>query len=550
MPPKSRCAIWLNKPTKRTFWSERGILSWMKKLEKTLVILLLSTTLFKGIMWAASIPIWHGPDEQAHFAQVQYYAEVRKGLSAEDDLSLEVFESERLLGTLRDETGANNFTYHPEYRIEYAQTTTGIFEKLFDYAPREARTTFMKREAARYPPLFYIISALGYFAGYGGNLFARVALTRIISVFFAVATIWASYKLSRAIFPRSFLLSLSIASLVSFQPMFTFLSSGVNNDNLLNLFTTLLLWLMVDAMRKGLTMKHTVAMGAVLGLGILTKQLMYPFIPLPIAVFLYEGLKKKKLKNMGPRLIVFLTASILLGGIVFMREWVKSGVLPYWPQVSPESPLYSLSIVQYLSQKLPQLYRETLPWYFGVFNWLGVVLPLPVLRAIKLGLLFSVIGLCKYVIGKLSTKKLEVVDWQLGLLLFSGLWYTLWVLIWDYMLVRSIGFSHGIQGRNFFPNLAGHMTLIAFGLWSLNEKYKEKIMKAAVIAVVLLNFIALKTMLGSYYQLLPLRTLVIQASQYKPWFFKGIGLILWFILYLAFLGRFLAKYIATGKERE
>ena len=74
----------------------------MKKLEKTLVILLLSTTLFKGIMWAASIPIWHGPDEQAHFAQVQYYAEVRKGLSAEDDLSLEVFESERLLGTLRD----------------------------------------------------------------------------------------------------------------------------------------------------------------------------------------------------------------------------------------------------------------------------------------------------------------------------------------------------------------------------------------------------------------------------------------------------------------
>ena len=153
-------------------------------------------------------------------------------------------------------------------------------------------------------------------------------------------------------------------------------------------------------------------------------------------------------------------------------------------------------------------------------------------------------------IGKLSTKKLEVVDWQLGLLLFSGLWYTLWVLIWDYMLVRSIGFSHGIQGRNFFPNLAGHMTLIAFGLWSLNEKYKEKIMKAAVIAVVLLNFIALKTMLGSYYQLLPLRTLVIQASQYKPWFFKGIGLILWFILYLAFLGRFLAKYIATGKERE
>lgn len=521
----------------------------MKKAEKSLFILLLLVTLFKGIVWAAAIPIWHAPDEQAHFAQVQYYAELKRPISGENDLSSEVYQSELVLGTLRDETGANKFTYHPEYRIAYSQTTSGIFEKVFDYAPREARTTFVKREAARYPPLFYILSSLGYFVGYAGNLFLRITLTRIVSVIFAVATVWASYKLGKAIFPKSFYLPISIAALVSFQPMFTFLSSGVNNDNLLNLLTTLLLWIMVDALRQGLTIRHSLGLGIVLGLGILTKQLIYPFIPLPFLVVVYDGLRKKHLASATTKLLPLLGTGLLFGGIIFVREWIHSGVLPYWPQVSAESPLYNLTLYQYLSQKLPQLYRETLPWYWGVFNWLGVVLPLPVLRAIKVVLILSMLGLLRYTVSKFRTKAIVVQDWQLLLLLFSSLWYAFWILMWDYMLVRSIGFSHGIQGRNFFPNLAAHLTLMGFGLWSLSDKFKEKILQAAVVLMVLLNFVALKTMLISHYQLWPFHTLIIQVSQYKPWFFKGIGLTVWFTIYLVALALYLRKYLLLIKEK-
>src|SRR4030066_1053945 len=103
-------------------------------------------------------------------------------------------------------------------------------------------------------------------------------------------------------------------------------------------------------------------------------------------------------------------------------------------------------------------------------------------------------------------------------LIFSSLCFGFWLLLWDYMLVRSIGFSHGIQGRYFFPNISAHMTLVVFGLWQLLKKYQRIIVKASVFAGVLLNFIALKTVLVSYYSVSPIVILLKQASQHNPCF--------------------------------
>ena len=508
----------------------------MDSKEKSLIILLLLTTLFKGIVWSAVVPIWHTPDEQAHFAQVQYYAENREGLSG-DDLSQEIYESERLLGTLRDSQGNNQFTYHPQFNIEYTDSSIGTYERQLQTLPLSARTAYIKKEAAGYPPLFYILSGLGYAAAQPFDLFVRLSFTRMISVFLAVATVWASYLLTRSIFPKKTLLSIAIASLVSFQPMFTFVTAGVNNDNLLNLLTTVLLWLMVDSLRKGMTASRNLAMLITLVLGLYTKQLIYPFIPLPLLVVIYDYLKKKKGKFLYKNLIYI--AIILAVAVILFVRILNSGYLPGWPMVNPQSPMVDLSLSTYLQQKIPVLYSETLPWYWGVFKWLGVVLPLTVLRSIKIILAVSLFGLVHYFLTRVWRKKFTTTDWQLMLLIFSSLWFAFWLLLWDYMLVRSIGFSHGIQGRYFFPNISAHMTLVVFGLWQLTKSYQRTIVKVSILAGVLLNFIALKTVLVSYYSVSPIFTLVKQASQYKPWFFKDGGLILVSVLYLTFLVNFL-----------
>lgn len=521
----------------------------MNDNSRTLVILLIFAAFFKGIVWASLVPIWQAPDEQAHFAQVQYYAEEKKEISGKNDLSQEVFKSESLLGTLRDKRGNNKFTYHPEYRIKYSDTFIGIHEEEIASLSQSSRTTYVKREAARYPPLFYVISSIGYLTGYQGDLFIRLSLTRIISVLFAVLTVWISFLLAKTIFPKNLLLSTTIACFVSFQPMFSFLSSGVNNDNLLNLLATILLWLIVKAMKEGMTTILALAMGLCLGLGIITKQVMYPFIPLPLFAFAYRAIKEKNLRASLTKIFPFLLAATVFGGIIFIQKWKTSGNLPYWPRVSPESPRYSFTISQYLSNKLPQLYRETFPWYWGVFKWLGVVLPLTVLRLIKVTLFMSALGIARYAIEKVKTRKIQTQDWQLLFLIFSSIWFIFWILLWDYMLIRSIGFSHGLQGRNFFPNIAAHMTLFAFGLYKLSNPHKEKILKVAMLAMVFLNFIALRRLVASYYALKPLATLILQASQYKPWFFKGALLVVWFIIYCAIVISFSVHYLRLKRRK-
>ncbi len=521
----------------------------MKSTEKTLLILLLLVTFFKGVVWSAFIPIWHTPDEQAHFAQVQYYAETNSRTFAGNDLSKEVYESERLLGTLRDDMGNNAFTYHPEYNIDFGTTTTGIYEYQLSTLPHSFRTEFVKKEAARYPPLFYIISSLGYRVGMNSDIFVRIFLTRYISIIMGTATVWISYLLAKEIFSRNGLLSISIAAFVSFQPMFTFLNAGINNDNLMNLLATILLWLMVRSLRTGITLASSIAMGLVIGLGIITKQLLYPFIPLPILVFGYEILfRKDRQSSAVKKVIPFLFALVLFGGMVFIQQWIRGGKLPAWPSGSASAASADLTITDYLLQKFPQLYRETFPWYWGVFKWLGVVLPLNVLRAIKVAIAISFIGLVKYIASQFKLRKLTTQDWQFLLLIFSSAWYIYWLLMWDFMLIRSIGFSHGLQGRYFFPNLAAHLTLIAFGFWNISNRYKINILKVMTIAMIALNTIGLYTVIHSYYQVFPISVLITQASQYKPLVFKGLGLVAWVAIYIALSGQFISQYLSYKKE--
>lgn len=517
----------------------------MTGTEKSLLILLILAALFKGIVWAALIPIWHSPDEQAHFAQVQYYAENKTGLRGGNDLSHEVYESERLLGTLRDERGNNAFTYHPEFRIDYSDTPVGISEGQIRSLGKETRTEYVKKEAARYPPLYYILAAVGYTAGYPFDLFVRVSMTRMISVLMGAATVWVSYLLARSIFPKNALLSLTVASLVSFQPMFTFVTAGVTNDNLLNLLSMTLLWLMADSLRKGMSGGRILAMIVTLGLGVLTKQLIYPFIPLPILVVAHDLVRKQKPGNR-VRVLMVLGIIMVIGAAAMVRL-LQSGLLP-WPMPDPRSPMHTMSLGMYLSQKLPVLYRETLPWYWGVFKWLGIVLPLPVLRAIKIVSAAAVIGLARHLIRRIRQKRFSITDVQLMLLIVSSIWFIIWLLLWDYELVRSIGFSHGLQGRYFFPNLGAHMTLIAFGLWQLTERFRRQIAKLAIAGSMVLNLIALRTMLASYYDLSPLGLFLDQASQYKPWFFKSGGLILWVVVSFTVCLNFLHRIIANDKK--
>ena len=221
-------------------------------------------------------------------------------------------------------------------------------------------------------------------------------------------------------------------------------------------------------------------------------------------------------------------------------------------------------MAEYIKVTAVELYRQGFPWYFGVYRWLSLTLPIWVYRAIKLVLLVSAagwgVGLLKKQTGIIRRKPAAIV-------LFSALVYAGGILGWNFLYWKSHGFSLGIQGRYFFPNLAEHMILLMGGLKLFMRfvipaqatsdvaqagiyfnRFRIKsgmtveklIIFLAVLGMVIFNWYSLWFVSLSYFDNSNFYTFFLQASQYKPWFFKtpflpgivGLGLITsgWFLV--------------------
>src|SRR3989338_9991993 len=140
----------------------------------SLLKLLLVAAFLNALSWIILIPIWQYPDEQAHFAQVQDFAELGQVPISGNNTSHEIDLSENILGTQRDGFGINKFTYHPEYRLDYSTGPYGPYEKEITSLPKSARSQLVKNEATLNPPLYYNLSALVYKITSWGDLFTRV----------------------------------------------------------------------------------------------------------------------------------------------------------------------------------------------------------------------------------------------------------------------------------------------------------------------------------------------------------------------------------------
>jgi Predicted membrane protein (DUF2142) len=82
------------------------------------------------------------------------------------------------------------------------------------------------------------------------------------------------------------------ALLVAFQPLFGFMSGGVNNDDLLYLMSAGLLWALARAFRRGLTPASGALIGGFFGLDLVSKLTSLGFLPavaLGVALLLWRA---------------------------------------------------------------------------------------------------------------------------------------------------------------------------------------------------------------------------------------------------------------------
>jgi len=464
-----------------------------------LIIIALIILLIKQLLWTFLVPIWQTPDEQAHFAQLQWYAEKNSTGIAEKNLSVEVAVSEDLLGTRRDVFGNNKFTYHPNFKIDYTNTFVGEYENLINNLPKSSRTTYVDSEAAMYPPLYYLASLPFYNSVYNHGLIDRVFAVRLFSLIINLLIVFCAYLIGKVIWGKG-ILPVTLAALVAFQPMMSFVASGVHPDNLLNLFYSIGILFLLLTIKNGVKLRYLLVLALVIYLGFETKPLMLLLIPLVFAVLVY---RKSWLAAMFflifPIAIFFLPVSI-----------------PFVPQ-----PTSGVSFIEYLHFRAGKTLFEIWPWYWGVFKWLGVSLPPLVVEMITRIVLLAAIGVLMRLYQIAKSNDLSFENIAVVFFLVSSITYFAYLITWDWRLMQTTGFSAGLQGRYFFPNIVTHMALIIFGL-TVVKKWTKQISLFLVASMIALNIVAFYTVAKSYYDVSSKKVFLMQAAQYKPAGVKAI----------------------------
>lgn len=522
----------------------------LRSLGKSCLFWLLLATFFKGIVWSGVIPLWHFPDEQAHFAQLQNIAE-RKRIAHMPGISTsrEIYESEVSLGTLRDEQGNNRFTFHSDFNLSYTNSFIGEAESRIQSLPMASRQNYSIGEATSYPFLYYALGGLFYWLSYSDSLFTRVFLVRIFSVLLTVATVWLAYKIGKLIFKKE-LWAVSLGVLVSFQPMFTFVGAGVNSDVLFNLFFTLFIAASLMFLEKP-SLKAFCLVVLSLTLGFMTKQQMAVALllsPFPL-VFGLLRTRKQRHHTLAVVKIGAVVASLLLMAF-FVGNFGEVYRIRGFIVAAPDGWGSEINLIDHLIWTVRHTIAEILPWYWGVFKWLGVVLPRWVNRVQMRILGLVVLGLLVYGLKIVKQKKIRQKDWQIGFLALIAITYFLAVTLWNWRFRIAYGFPFGVQGRYFFPAIAAHMSLIIIGLTNLVPKSFERWLLLLFSGWwLVLSLIGLWIVIVSYYQVWPLQTLWWQISQYKPVWFKAQWWFIWLGGYLITLIGFAFSYLRVFQKK-
>ena len=140
------------------------------------------------------------------------------------------------------------------------------------------------------------------------NTALAVHLIRLLSILFSAFTVLFTYLLALEIGAEKTLAAVA-AAIVAFNPMFSFISASVNNDNLAVMLAALALWLLTRLVTRGATTSRFVVLGFVLGLAALSKESDLGLLAVAAVVFLYlpwrewdaDSRGQTRMKNNCPR---------------------------------------------------------------------------------------------------------------------------------------------------------------------------------------------------------------------------------------------------------
>jgi hypothetical protein len=223
-------------------------ISWMKKYG--VYLLLVTIALLRGAAYANLLPAWGIIDEEQHLHYIQYLAEEKRFPVAD-----ETFLSEEIIHSLFDIDRWKIFSLNRPSSMD--PTQMGLEGYSYE---------------AYQPPLYYLVLSPIYKL-LTGDVLQKLYIFRWASVGISTISILVVYLIAQA-FTSSSPLALLVALFYILIPERTMAVSRVNNDVMLELFACLFLLISTHSITRGLNNRRALALGLLLGIGVLSKMPM------------------------------------------------------------------------------------------------------------------------------------------------------------------------------------------------------------------------------------------------------------------------------------
>src|SRR5919108_2574884 len=219
------------------------------------------------VAWILVLPPFQGPDEESHFAYVQYLAETGKtpARNAGSGRSYSTEEGEAMkwanLLVLRGVLGA---------RPEWAPAAEQRWHEFEASLPPETSSDGDGPNAAgQNPPLYYALETIPYHLAPGGSFFNRFYVTRFASAVFYVAAVVFMWLIASELFRPVWARTLATA-VFGLHPKLAMLGALVNPDTLLVLIWTVFIYIGLRIVRRGPSLRRLVGAGAAAAASVLT----------------------------------------------------------------------------------------------------------------------------------------------------------------------------------------------------------------------------------------------------------------------------------------
>ena len=409
-----------------------------------------------GLLYLSSVPLFEAPDESYHFAFADY-------ISRERSLPVQVPGEKTPWG----QEGSQPPLYYILVAALIAPIETGDLPDHLRFNPHaivgdpsavDNRNIFLHDHPA--PPLRDTVLA--------------VYVARVFSLLLAcgsVAAVWlAAREFALLTGERAARLALLTAGLVAFNPQFLFISASVNNDNLVSLLASLVIWQMLAMLRQGLNARRSVILALLLACAAMAKLSgLLLYAPVGLAA-LWLARRSNSYREL-LRLVVFAG----LAWLVIAGPWYARNLSLYGEFTGSQTMLDVVGrrSAPSLENLLTEEFRGLRYSYWGIFGWFNVFSPAPFYLAMDVVTLVAAAGL---LLRAWQRRRQPAALVPAALLTLCLALFAVALVLWTRQTAAT-------QGRLLFPASAASMTLLAYGLLKLRIP--------ALAAVVALGAVAL-----------------------------------------------------------